>query len=782
MGKGHDESSASAICTTSLQEAGEPIFEGLESGSDEEIRALTETGDDDGVRHLHLCAATGKARIEAYEGREHIVVPVVALMEEVIHAVNADVPEFVPLDTLRKAAASWNGRPVMLGHPVKNGRQCSANAPDVIAASGIGTIFNSRIEGKRLLQEAWIDKAKAKRLHPKLHDRLLANEPVEVSVGAHVITGNVESTYNGKPYKSTWLEASGDHLAFLPDGRGACSMEMGCGALRAASYRVEDDALVALGAQIGHPFFGNQHTDAGEGGKGKDAGKGKDSGDGIKSKDADSKLRSDVGPVKKKMRRRAKGKAVSAAKAYEPKRVRKMSEAEKNKEAQRLAKDAAKEAEVPEEESEEFEDDVKQAVIGEWKKEKYTSEAPLRIGECAHLDTIRTLFDEAETLLDEASDYVDQLVDDDAAGSETDVSKLEALETLAMSVSNALNSVISLTYRKRAPHIPAMDSPKYAEEFRAAVGKAISAKNLKVIQASHDAAHSMHDHTTALGAACDAGWKWLAGKALGIHDLKIIDASSPTPEELQRIGEKMITALAAKAYKDCVACDGTGSKDGNPCEACDGTGRLKKSEERAAEDLDRAPAEKAAAEEAAFRAACRCQDEGGHAMTKEQRDAIIGTLVKSKHSGFTAGDEKMLEGASDERLESFRVAAEARAQEEEKLRAAASKQLTAEEFMAAAPPELRSLIDRQQRQETELKAALINELRTAQSEFSVDELSVKPLDELQRMARMVKVDTARVLDYSGRGLAVSRAAEAEDYTPPDPYAPALKAMQERRAN
>ena len=200
-------------------------------------------------RALHLLGATGAARTETIDGKEYLVVPVVALMEGVIHAVNAATPEFVSVDTLRKAAPTWNGRPVTLGHPKKNGAQCSADSPDVVASHGIGVIRNSRVDeaSKKLLQEAWIEKAKAKRLHPDMYARLEANESEEVSVGAYVVTDKKAGEHGGKPFKASWLETVGDHLAFLPGGRGACSLEMGCGAHRAA-MRVCEDHLELLGA------------------------------------------------------------------------------------------------------------------------------------------------------------------------------------------------------------------------------------------------------------------------------------------------------------------------------------------------------------------------------------------------------------------------------------------------------------------------------------------------------------------------------------------------------
>lgn len=198
------------------------------------------------ARHLHLLGATGTARTEMWNGKEYLVVPVVSLLEGVIHAVNAETPEFVPFSTLEKAAKSWNGKPVTLGHPKKNGKQCSAADDGIAEAHGIGVIRNSRADKatKKMLQEAWIEKAKAKRLDAQMLARLEANKTEEVSVGAFVVTDGVAGDYNGRSHKGSWVEASGDHLAFLPGGRGACSVEMGCGTHRAAMHFVTAEGFV----------------------------------------------------------------------------------------------------------------------------------------------------------------------------------------------------------------------------------------------------------------------------------------------------------------------------------------------------------------------------------------------------------------------------------------------------------------------------------------------------------------------------------------------------------
>jgi len=198
------------------------------------------------LRQLHLLGATGASRTETIDGKEWLVIPTVALMEGVIHPVNARTAEFVSAAVLEKAAASWNRKPVTLGHPVKNGTQCSANDEAIKVTHHIGEVRNSRYADKKMLQEAWIDVEKAGKLRPEMLADLRANKSQEVSVGAFVLTDGAASTFNNKPYKAAWTETTGDHLAFLYGGRGACSREMGCGTHRAAMHLVTAEAFVAV--------------------------------------------------------------------------------------------------------------------------------------------------------------------------------------------------------------------------------------------------------------------------------------------------------------------------------------------------------------------------------------------------------------------------------------------------------------------------------------------------------------------------------------------------------
>lgn len=191
-------------------------------------------------RSIRLVGAAGaEIRTAMFEEREHIVVPVVALIgDEVIFATNASGPELVPSPVIAASFFEWNGRPIVGDHPKNDaGTPVSANDPDVHERQAFGRIAAPRYEKGRLLMEAWLDPRKAAKVGPDavgVIERAKAHEPIEVSVGAYVEVDPVEGkTASGKPYIGVWRSIGSDHLAMLPEGMtGACSGAMGCGAPR----------------------------------------------------------------------------------------------------------------------------------------------------------------------------------------------------------------------------------------------------------------------------------------------------------------------------------------------------------------------------------------------------------------------------------------------------------------------------------------------------------------------------------------------------------------------
>lgn len=215
-----------------------------------------------------LAATGGKVRRASLFGEPHLVVPVRALVEGVIFAHGAPSPEFIPADVYSRHAMAWNVRPVMAGHPMVNGQMVSAADPAILDARHIGWTFASRYDdsGKALDMEAWINERRAAAMGGDPADvvrRLQRGETIEVSIGAHVdVDPNAAGEHKGRAYRGAWRAVSSDHLAFLRAGeRGACSIEMGCGAQRAAADSDPDSLNRAACDGKAHTPDGLSHTD-----------------------------------------------------------------------------------------------------------------------------------------------------------------------------------------------------------------------------------------------------------------------------------------------------------------------------------------------------------------------------------------------------------------------------------------------------------------------------------------------------------------------------------------
>ena len=168
-------------------------------------------------------------RYEEFEGRPHLVAPVIAVMEEVLNG------EFCPADEIGRYIDSWNGIPLPLDHPMDRGMPISANQPHLIQTRSLGRFFNARFDGRRLHGELWIDIEKANSLGGDaltVLQRLENGEPLEVSTAYFRDLEPGEGEYGGQPYNGIQRNLRPDHLALLPNGVGAASWEHGAGAPR----------------------------------------------------------------------------------------------------------------------------------------------------------------------------------------------------------------------------------------------------------------------------------------------------------------------------------------------------------------------------------------------------------------------------------------------------------------------------------------------------------------------------------------------------------------------
>lgn len=180
-------------------------------------------------------AQVGKPQMRIFQGEDHAVIPVIALIEGVMQASNSPRPELVREEQMTKTVMTWNGRPVVVDHPEKRGVKISANSPDVLEKEQIGFIFNARISGKKLKLEAWINVENTTGMETRILeviDRLLNEDVVEVSTGFFADTDENSGEFEGEHFDGVLTNIMPDHLAILSSAKGACSIEDGCGANR----------------------------------------------------------------------------------------------------------------------------------------------------------------------------------------------------------------------------------------------------------------------------------------------------------------------------------------------------------------------------------------------------------------------------------------------------------------------------------------------------------------------------------------------------------------------
>lgn len=187
-----------------------------------------------------------KTRFETLEGAQHLVVPMVMLTEGV-HA-GSNGPILYLAEEGEKTPEAWNHKPVTLYHPTINGVGVSACSPEIIETYRLGMIFNAEWDGK-LKAEAWLNVKKTKKVAPELLAAIEKGEVIELSTGLFTDNEVIDGEWNGEPYTAICRNWRPDHLAILPDSKGACSVEDGAGFNR--NEEEEESALQHNEASFG---------------------------------------------------------------------------------------------------------------------------------------------------------------------------------------------------------------------------------------------------------------------------------------------------------------------------------------------------------------------------------------------------------------------------------------------------------------------------------------------------------------------------------------------------
>jgi len=169
-------------------------------------------------------------RKDKMEGRDYIVVPMVMLTEGV-HA-GSNGPLYYPPDELSKSVTLWDHKPIIVYHPQVNGGPVSACDPDILTNRKVGVILHSKYEDGKLKAEAWMEPDRIKVVDSRILDSIENNQKVEVSTGLFTDNEPEEGEWKTETYSAIARNYRPDHLAILPDLKGACSIEDGAGLLQ----------------------------------------------------------------------------------------------------------------------------------------------------------------------------------------------------------------------------------------------------------------------------------------------------------------------------------------------------------------------------------------------------------------------------------------------------------------------------------------------------------------------------------------------------------------------
>ena len=163
-------------------------------------------------------------QLKKLNSRSYLTGSVIMAKETVMNGI------FYPKDELKRGVPGWNGRPVTVGHPKKDGKFTSANSPEILEQSQIGFIFDTSAEGTdtKLKAQVWLDVNKLDKF-PEVRDAITEGKMLEVSTGLFLDKVEEKGVFANKEYNGKAINHLPDHLALLPGEIGACSIKDGAG-------------------------------------------------------------------------------------------------------------------------------------------------------------------------------------------------------------------------------------------------------------------------------------------------------------------------------------------------------------------------------------------------------------------------------------------------------------------------------------------------------------------------------------------------------------------------
>lgn len=173
-------------------------------------------------------SSVSNASLVTEAGRQFYVVPTTGIVPGVLPGSKG--PGLYERADIAKDFDAWNGIPAVVYHPSEMGNNVSAQHKGVLKRSCVGFLRNTRIRDDGSLQfDVWFDAKRTAKVDTRVMDAVKNGSKMEVSTGLYTDQVQANGQHNGKDY--TWKAKNfvPDHLAILPDQRGACSLADGCG-------------------------------------------------------------------------------------------------------------------------------------------------------------------------------------------------------------------------------------------------------------------------------------------------------------------------------------------------------------------------------------------------------------------------------------------------------------------------------------------------------------------------------------------------------------------------
>jgi len=171
---------------------------------------------------------------ELVDGAMHLSWPSVIVRSGVLGK------SLLPNSELAKSLSAWEGAPITIRHPRKDGDYVSVNeVPDTIVGFFRDPVMEEdKIKGSILLNVAAL--ANQGEDGADVMNRLLQGIPTDVSTSYFYDKQTAVGELNGQQYNYATLNIEPDHVAILPNETGNCSWSDGCGIPRVNSVEEKE--------------------------------------------------------------------------------------------------------------------------------------------------------------------------------------------------------------------------------------------------------------------------------------------------------------------------------------------------------------------------------------------------------------------------------------------------------------------------------------------------------------------------------------------------------------